>query len=493
MLKIKGLCFAGLLFLFVISILVRLPNLGRPLSKHHEFVAATVLINLESWRQAGGAGIFHFTPVTNFQNPGDRSREKGVYIDQAGNQLYLSLGPGMFVLPYLFYECLNLPSKPVYLQALNLTLNLGAVILLFILTDRILPIGQKDRYIVILTVTFLYLFSPGMLWYSGNGYIQTAVMMPLIFIFLLLLLPMLQNPEKIRPLRLGGLATSLLLLIYFDWMGVFLAAVGAVLACGLSMRDSRYWRLVVTLILTALCGALLIFYQFSSYAGYGSVLSYWQSRFLVRGFGNHPASILWMSVHIASHLATAFLPILILLTVSLIWLMWKKIPLCLTRMEMIFVGLYGISLLVYNGVFLEWSYEHEFSIIPAAPLLAFLAAKAMAIVVTDLRYRTSLLLLVFAATLAQYYYINRPGAISRDKMAYASYQHFGNELKNVSPDTTIFISIENCPMIEYYAGRNLKRVPDLDSAKHYMLRWGVNKAVWIDHDKFDFQRATPIH
>jgi hypothetical protein len=45
-------------------------------------------------------------------------------------------------------------------------------------------------------------------------------------------------------------------------------------------------------------------------------------------------------------------------------------------------------------------------------------------------------------------------------------------------------------MIEYYAGRNLTIVTDLDSARRFMVRWQVHNAVWVEQRNFEFQKLT---
>ena len=140
----KSRAFAIVLLLFVLSVLLRLPNLNRIVSKHHEFNAAMVLINTESWRQAGGGSTFHFIPLINFQNPGDKRPNKTHYsVDPNGNQMYVSSGPAWFVIPYFIYEIFGLPNVPIYIQIINLIFNLASVILFFKLLELLISPGQK--------------------------------------------------------------------------------------------------------------------------------------------------------------------------------------------------------------------------------------------------------------------------------------------------------------------------------------------------------------
>ncbi|MFZ1659615.1 MAG: hypothetical protein WAT61_12375, partial [Flavobacteriales bacterium] len=44
-----------LLAVFLLSVLVRTPQLGRPLSKHHEFCTAVALVVMDVWWERGWA------------------------------------------------------------------------------------------------------------------------------------------------------------------------------------------------------------------------------------------------------------------------------------------------------------------------------------------------------------------------------------------------------------------------------------------------------
>src|ERR1043165_9702355 len=158
------------LLFFVMSVLLRLPNLNRPLSKHHEYNTAVILVNIESWRQAGGGDRFNYIPLLNYQNPGEKRPEKIPNVDSKGNYLYMSFAPGWYIIPYFIYQVFHLPVEPVYLQVINLVFNLATVILLFLLCERLVPADWPRRYQGIILTCIFFMFSPAILWYLGNGY-----------------------------------------------------------------------------------------------------------------------------------------------------------------------------------------------------------------------------------------------------------------------------------------------------------------------------------
>lgn len=204
--SIKWKALAILLLIFALSIGLRLPNLKRPLAKHHEFLPAVILINAESWQQAGGGNKFHFTPIMNYQNVGDKVMDPGPNIDQKGNILYLSLGSGWYIIPYSFFEVFNLTPTPLCLRIINLFFGLITLILCFVFFNKILPTDLRYKLPMLLIGCTIILFSPGVLWYTGNGYTHTTVMLPFIIGASIILFPMFQSTGKITSTRLLLLA-----------------------------------------------------------------------------------------------------------------------------------------------------------------------------------------------------------------------------------------------------------------------------------------------
>ncbi|MEJ0083848.1 MAG: hypothetical protein WDM78_23545 [Puia sp.] len=99
----------------------------------------------------------------------------------------------------------------------------------------------------------------------------------------------------------------------------------------------------------------------------------------------------------------------------------------------------------------------------------------------------------FVFAVVQYYWINRPGPIARDGLAYDSFKKLGESLSHIPPDYTICINLEQNPMIEYYAGRNILRAPDSISAKTLLNESGIEKAVWISQKNYQLEKIQIIH
>lgn len=484
--------FFTVLVVFFVSVLVRLPNINRPVSKHHEFITALILINIESWRQGGGGDKFHYIPVMNFQNPGDKDFSKDVYLDSKGDRWYLSLGPGWYILPYFIYELFHLPTIPIYLRALNLLFNLLSVILFFYFCERLLPATISNRYQLIIASCFLFIFTPGTLWYFGNGYVHNVIMLPFLIGALILLFDMFMSAEKIKFSRLFSLGLLIILLMYFDWFIFFASFFSVILCIGKIKYDKKYFWLSGTLVAAAAIGAILIFLQFASYDGADAVMGYWKDRFLFRSITNEKVSFFRMIIHLSFHSITAFFPLLALLVISLLWSKFKKININFSKNEILFFILFAGAALLYNLVLLEWSYEHEFSILPWSVLFAYVGARLCMPLLTK-KNIYPVAAIFFLATITQYYFINRPGKISRDGMPYDTFKLFGEQLKQVPPDYKIFSPLEKpAMMIDYYAGRNITIQPTYEEARKNMQENGIHKAVWVEQNDYRFKKIIII-
>jgi len=478
--------------LFVISILLRIPNLNRIVSKHHEFNTAMVLINTESWRQAGGGSTFHFIPLINFQNPGDKRPNRTHYsVDPNGNQLYVSSGPAWFVIPYFIYEIFGLPNVPIYIQIINLVFNLVSVIVFFRLLDILISSDKKDKYLLIVSGCFFFMFSPCTLWYFGNGYINIGIQMPFIISFFLLIVPMLQSAENITAKKLFFLGLLTLLLVYFDWLILAICFIIGLYLLFKIKKQPKYFQVIFSLGLSSVVGVALLFFQFASHTGWQDIATYWSQRFGTRSFANSGGdSFLQLARYLIQNFITAYLPVLIFLTCMFIWVITKKIKISFTKTEKIFLGLYTASIVFYNFTLFEWSSDHEYSIIPWSILFSYLAIKFIPFFTKKQLY--ILTIVFFIATMSQYYFINRPGKISREGTPYISFKNFGDSLKQVPLDYQIFTDLKQDPMVEYYGGRNITTIENIDSAKSYMKKWNVTKAVWVEHDNLDFKKASVI-
>jgi len=469
------------MLLFVASIIVRIPNINRPLSKHYEFNSAVILINTISWRQAGGGDLFHYTPVMNFQNPGDKFVPINLGFDQKGNSIYLSFGPGWYVIPYFIYQIFKLPAVPLYLQIINLLFHLLTVCMFFCFLDMIITRKYANKYFVITAGCFLLIFSPGVLWFMGNGYINTGIMMPFCLAVLMIILPMLMDPGKISAARLCILGMLIILLVYIDWYILFFSFICGIIALYKFRKNKKYGWLIFVLMISVSLGIGLIYFQFTSLVGQQAVINYWRTRSSERTLHITDVTLLKKISFVLLYFLTSYLPLILVSFFIFLKNGGKRVFRDWSKSELLFVQITGTSLLLYNLFLFNWSAEHEFSILPWCVFLCFVSGRLLG----SLDRHRWVLLSAFASTaIFQYYWINLPGPVSRNGTPYASFENLGKSLKKIPPEYTICIDLEQNPMVEYYAGRNLLRIHDTGSIKNVIKELGIKKAVWVNQKDY---------
>lgn len=478
-----------LLFSFFVSVIVRLPNFQRPLSKHHEYLPAIVLINTVSWMQAGGGSLFYYTPITNFQNEGDKM-PINVPLTRDGNNTYLSLGSGWYVIPYFFFKTFQLSPSVGGLRALNLFFGLVTILLVFLLYESTIAEVSKNRYLTILSGCLVMFFSPGVLWYSGNVYTHSFVMLPFVISATMVLLPMLQLPEKINIWRLTLLFFLFFLGVYMDWFSLFVGTYAMIAASLKIKKDSRYIFLIAAIGASLVAGLGFVLWQFGSYLTAKSVIQFWIYRY---NFDvNLPISKKLM--YLISHYFTAYFPLLFGL-LSLLVVGRKYLNKSLFRdKEALFVLIWLPAVLTYHLAFFHWSYVHEFAHLPAVVLMSFVFVKLYGKLIQNLKFNVALVpFAIVLVSIVQYYYINPPGKQSLTGMPYDTYKKLGENLRDVDKQHKIFMyKPEANPMIEYYAGRNTTNATDTVQAKVFMKEWGLKEAVWVEQENFVFKEILQL-
>ena len=152
--------------LFIISVIVRLPTINRPLALHYEWGMAHILITLQIWEE-NGISNYNFNPVYTFNNYGDKfSSNIGRLPDENKNHYYTSYPPFAFYFPFFIFKILGIYPDLLPLKILNLILHLFTSILIYTIISKIC---NKPVYGIIfypaLISAFIYIFLPVNLWY----------------------------------------------------------------------------------------------------------------------------------------------------------------------------------------------------------------------------------------------------------------------------------------------------------------------------------------
>ena len=463
--------------LFILSILIRLPHLNRPLAKHHEFNSAVVLLGLESWKQGGGAQNFGFIPLLTYQNTADKLLQKGPYIDEKGNQIYLSFGPGWYVIPYIIFNTFNIPFTPLALQILNLFFLLASVLLLYRFVYYLFVKAGYEPFLPSIAACFVFLLNPSILWYLGNGYVCTGIALPFLIIILHYGTKMLYEHAEIKTRTMIVYMLAGICSIYIDWYGISFMAITAIGALLKIRQNKKYATLFVVSFITIILGVLIILFQFITYAGWQAVHDYWASRYIDRGLVNPSITNLQNVVKFLKHLITSFLPIILTLAFGFILARKTRFATKVPKIIKLPLAISLVSCLFDSAVFLNWAGEHEFAVIPYSIFLSILSAWIINVVAKKYVFR--LALLTFLLTLTQYYYINFPGKYTAQGLPYDSYKKTGlaiNEL--AATDERIFCNTSYM-IYNFYAKRSFTYVHSYEEALKWASQYGIRKGVWI--------------
>jgi len=158
-----------------------------------------------------------------------------------------------------------------------------------------------------------------------------------------------------------------------------------------------------------------------------------------------------------------------------------------------FLKIAAFSCILYNLTFFNWSYIHDFSLVPLSVLLIFIPLYFISFF--EKKWKLSVVLsLYFILTISQYYYINRPGKISQNGTEYKEFKSFGEMIKQTAtPDEMIF-SPEPTPMSIFYAKRFVFQAKNPTEAKLKLKEWHYPKGLYIiqlEPSVYKIERIVP--
>lgn len=466
-----------LLAAFLLSVIVRLPGLNRPLSKHHEFNTAMVLVGCEGWAAAGGPANVNFTPLINYPNAGDVYYLEHPQVKD-GKLHYLSFGPGQFVLPYYTGKIFHTPYSPLLLQMINLLAQLVSAWFIYRLA-LLLSGGETTAKIA----SLFFLFSAETLWFFGNGYVHESMVMPFFAAGLHLSFRFFTDATSITAKNSLWFGLIVFTGIFFDWLMLFFAAGAGIMALvRVIKKDKRYRKLFVITAIGAIAATTCIIFMYSSYYGWDRFWALLLNKYETRNgmAGESGSTGTRTMLLLAKHFATGYLPLLLLLVGGVMMLLKKKLT--GWRGMGTFLML-QISVLVYFLVFASFSAAHDYSVLKFSILIAVLGAITVEYLFVRKKQQLILATVIVLLNIALYYYINPPGNKGFNGDAYALEKNAGEFIRSkAEPDELV---LQNMPdanwlAVYYYSKRNNMYMPDADSAHRFFLTTPAKKMVFVD-------------
>lgn len=472
-----------ILILFFISVVVRIPHLDRPLSKHHEFNAAMILIPMEVWDQTP-ASEHHYAPIMNYSNAGDKGVNNMTLeeLQKNGNFYYLSFPSATYLLPYLSFKLFDISPSPLALQVFNMLVHLLCALLLYRIIRFLtmqnsvgtVETNQIDQLPAIVAAA-VFLFSPTPLWFFGNGYTHHTLVILFILWTISISLRILHGNAHNRKWDWVQFFFALTLAILTAWSSYLLAFILFCIAIYRWFQTKKISVFLVIPILAVTLGSFLTYWQFSSVVGSDVFLTYLKDRFLVRsgterGVGS---GILHLLTSLGKWYAIGFLPVLVFLLYQVFSL--KTFRFQFTKKERSFLIITICLCFSHHFLLGEFTAAHNYSVLLDGVLMSGLVGLLLRRML-DLKMRRRILYsslgLVFLASITQYFYINRIGDYGQNGDRYDFMQRIGETIRANSTELEVLFVMnlkdKPAPQVMYYAKRNFHHVKSFNQADSLM-------------------------
>lgn len=469
-----------IVIIFTVSVLLRIPTINRPLSKHHEFVTAISLRVLTAWQQE--SAIEHnFNPTMNFAGSANKWIDNHATSlhkvhDNEGNFYYISHPPLAYILPYAIFEVFGIEASVLSLQLFHLAIHLLSGLLIFQLMREF----SSDKRLWLFAFA-IYIFLPATLWFQSNTYMSDMLVHFFFVTAVLILVRIWKYSRSFSNLILLGVVSFCM--AYTSWLAVFFAATVG----GLSLiyRRKLGGLVILPVILGVSVGMALMYTQYSTIAGADVYLEQLFQRFAVRGSNSVEATrSFWFEKFkeigtILFNYAANYSPLIVLGV--LIYFKRKRILITENQSFTFFFLVSSIPVLLLHLVLLNYS-GHDFTTL----YLSLFLSVSSVLIIQYVDSKTQLMVVVTILILgaANYYVVNRPGEIAQNGDRYDIFLKAGEFIRaNADSSEVVFWTDGTIdPMTIIYAKRNVKEVNSIDEAKKWLETVPSKKGIVFERD-----------
>lgn len=465
------------LFAFALSVAVRAPQLGRPLSAHHELCTALVLIVLNNW-YTDGFSAHHGGPAITYSTPPDRY-PKGA--DDApgmrdGIAYYFSHPPLAYDLPYLVFLATATVPNALGLELFNLFFHLTATLCLYLIVKELFTQGGGEQ--APLFAALLYLFMPAPLWFHSNVYMSDMFVQNFWALHLLVVVRMFKRGTISSRRSLLYFFVTLFLTVYTSWPGVFAAMAVSALALWRwwRTRDGAYIRLLFVTWLAVALALGLTAWRWLQVVDAEALWAYYTGRFAVRGSVDMSEGVVTHIGKLLVNYRISFLPVMLL--VAVLGIAFGKRLLRVPSMPLFFL-LAGLPVLLDHVFLLQYA-DHDFAALKGGVLLCSLAG----VLLTELRAPWSRVVLAVTCVAGVLYFYRTNPLPGRDGGRYAQEQDQGLAIAAAArPEEAVFtLGFTPEPQVQWYAKRTLFRVDSVAQAERFLRDQGTRSGIVFSVD-----------
>lgn len=491
-----------LLGIFLLSVLVRLPQLNRPLSKHHEFCTAVALRVISIWSE-NGIDKYGFNPVMTYNNAADKNinnhaNASGKMIDTEGNYYYVSHPPFAYYFPFFIFSFLHITPDVLPLQLLNMMLHLLSAMFVYF-TVCLLSFNRARSYPHLASVVAftVYLFLPPTLWFQGNVYMSDMLVHTLFVVGVYTTLKMIIRRKFYSVKYIFFYVVILFLMIYTSWLGLFFA-FGVLVYSLLHVKNIRGFNvLIAATVVVSLVVLRIIIYQYSQINGAEAYLSELMNRYLLRGSLSDTKHGLLSFVFsyftlfgrlIFNYVASYFPVYVFIALFGWVAISKSRLKIVFSENGYRFIWLSVLPVLLIHALFLNYSIQ-DFTVLYASlffsVLLGILYDKIKKSGTYSIKQLNAAVVVFVLVCIGQFYLTNKPGDVSIYGSKYADAKKAGEAIaKEAQKEEVIFvIGKEPEPQEVWYAKRNMLWVKSEGEAMQIVSQRNLNKAVLFNYDE----------
>ncbi|MCS7028531.1 MAG: hypothetical protein NZ519_07155 [Bacteroidia bacterium] len=388
-----------LVAVWVVSVGLRIPFLNRPLSIHHEWMLAHLLITLEIW-ESKSISASKYALIYTY--PYDKTNAHLDFIggikDKEGNYYYVSYPPFAFYAAYIFCKVFFLPIAPLSIQLFNLIWHFVCAFFWYKIL-RIVFNSEKWAF----WGYVLYLFLPFNLWYHGNTYFVDIFVQGLWAGYLYFWLMLYLEKRTIR--NYLGLFIFSLLLMYTEWIAVFIGIATLIVGILIVVKKRSFLHLLPVCVAGTgmLIGLALTLYQYAHIQDWQTLKQTLFNKYEFRSgkkeLQEQNTSLYWFML--IYHYIKGYAPLLVLMAIGIFYLLRKhyRKNLWISFNKLIWLILLGLPVVLHHSVLFGFTYFHEFSVLKTSFILIALSLWFMRM----LNFNKTIYILLILIQVGMYY------------------------------------------------------------------------------------------
>ena len=276
------------LAVIILSCILR-PHLLNSNLADDEWHNATVLRHLQIWDKVSPWG-YKFNPSVTYpgaankfiDNHASLEKDFSIYSDNKNNYYYISYPQFGYIMPYLFFKTLFLKPNAIGLRVFGILIQM--CIALFICTI-LYNITKEIKVGFVGFMSFMLL--PITQYYYAYNY-MSDMLVPLFYLSTVYFFLKIVSEEKVTSLTKLFLILSLILTIYTEYIGIFLA--GVIFLYTLKMKNQNYKKFIIwTCILVPILTMSLVVYQYLLVGSFDSFFAVIFDRYSRGYIGRYPS------------------------------------------------------------------------------------------------------------------------------------------------------------------------------------------------------------